>query len=416
MEKNNDADGRQIDINSATAQEIRCRSAMQLIEQLYNIQLVELTSRKVTDDICEKYMLHSIQYYFNEKVLDMTRQYLDEDTIYHIIDAFLVHFMIFSVSGIPYMFGPFCTVILSETDAKSILRQCSVQDLNSKNFLTYRGAFPLIKEIDAYNIVSSFIHIVSPEENGKTIRRISSEHETQDTDRSDESRRANYSAMLEQRYTHEKKFMEDIIVGNTRSAINNLHNMQQDVSYLKRIGTTLESEKIGAAITRTTVRIAAIQAGLPALIIDKLSTENTIETMGAKNTEDILLAKEKMVRNFCRAIREIRENKYSARVQSTLYCLNHDYAKPISFAELSKDLNVSENRLISSFKKEVGTTPNTYLTKIRMQNAAHLLVNGNMSVGDVSNAVGISDSNYFVKLFKKELGETPTEYRKRHTT
>jgi YesN/AraC family two-component response regulator len=122
-----------------------------------------------------------------------------------------------------------------------------------------------------------------------------------------------------------------------------------------------------------------------------------------------------MVRNFCRAIREIRENKYSARVQSTLYFLNHNYQNSISFSELSADLNVSENRLISSFKKEMGTTPNAYLTKIRMQNAAHLLINGSMSVSDVSNAVGISDSNYFVKLFKKEFGETPTVYRKRHT-
>jgi Response regulator containing CheY-like receiver domain and AraC-type DNA-binding domain len=415
MDKEFNTDTCQTEIKSSEAKEIRCQAAVQLIEQLYNIQLLALTSRNITDDVCEKYRLHPIQYYFNEKVLDMTRHYLEEDTIYHISDAFFVHFMIFIVSDIPYMFGPFCTVILSETDAKSILRQCSV-DLDAKSFLTYRGAFPLMKEIEAYNIVSSFIHIVSPDENGKTIRRISSEHDIQDTEKSDESKRANYSAMIEQRYTHEKKFMEDITSGSTRSAINNLHNMQQDVSYLKRIGTTLESEKIGAAITRTTVRIAAMQAGLPALIIDKLSTENTVETMGAKTTEEILLAKEKMVRNFCKAIREIRENKYSARVQSIIYYLNHDYSKLISFSELSKDLNVSENRLISSFKKEVGTTPNAYLTKIRMQNAAHLLVSGGMSVADVSNAVGISDSNYFVKLFKKELGETPTEYRKRHTT
>jgi methylphosphotriester-DNA--protein-cysteine methyltransferase len=52
-------------------------------------------------------------------------------------------------------------------------------------------------------------------------------------------------------------------------------------------------------------------------------------------------------------------------------------------------------------RKEVGTTPNADLTKIRMQNGAHLLINGSMPVSDVSNAVGIIDSNYFVKPFKK---------------
>lgn len=411
----NDAEDIQIEVNSKTAGEIRRWSAIQLIRQLYNVQFIELSSREVSDEVCEKYRLHPTQYYFNENILDLIRPYLQEDSVYHISDAFLIHFMIFTINSIPYLFGPFCTVVLTEVDAKGILRQCSAQDVDVKSFLTYRGAFPLLKETEACNIVSSFIHIVSPENSEKTIRRISGEHDIQDHDRPDEAKRENFGAILEQRYAHEKSFMEDIKSGSTWSAIKNLHHLEQDVSYLKRIGSTLESEKIGAAITRTTVRIAATQAGLPSLIIDKLSTENTIEIKGASSIEEIRLAKEKMVRNFCRMIREIRENKYSARVQSILYYLKHQYAERISLLELSKELNVSENRLIVSFRKEVGTTPNAYLTKIRMQNAASLLLSGSMTVGDVSNAVGISDSNYFVKLFKKEFGVTPTAYRKKHT-
>ena len=410
-----DLEDNQIEANGTSAEEIRRSSAIQLIKQLYNVQFIELSSREISDEVCEKYRLHTTQYYFNENILDMMRQYLEEDDVYHISDAFLVHFMIFSVNSITYMFGPFCTVVLTESEAKRILKQSSVQDVDAKNFLTYRGAFPLIKEADACNIIYSFVNITSPENNGKTIRRISSEHYTQDGDIPDETKQANYSIMLEQRYAHEKKFMEDIINGNTWSAINNLHNLDQSVTHLKRIGTALESEKIGAAISRTTVRIAATQAGLPSLIIDKLSTENTVEIKKATSTEEILLAKDKMVRNFCKAIREIRDNKYSARVQCILYYINHDYAKSISFLDLSYDLNVSENRLIASFKKEVGTTPNAYLTKIRMQKAAHLLINERMTVADVSNTVGISDSNYFVKLFKKEFGLTPTDYRKRRS-
>jgi YesN/AraC family two-component response regulator len=417
MDQNRDADTRQLEKSCATAQEIRCATALQLIAQLYHVQFIELTDRKVIDEVCEKYRLHPIQSYFNENVLDLTRQSIDEDTAYHIVGAFLVHFILFSVSGVPYLFGPFCTDVLSKTDANCILRQCSVQDLDPKHFLTYHGSLPLIKEIDAYKIVSTFIHTVNPEEADKDIRKISSENNPLYDDASDKSHRANHSALLEQRYAHEKKFMEDIISGNTRSAISNLKMLERDVSYLIRIdNTALEYEKIGAAITRTTVRLAAIQAGLPAYIIDKFSTENTLEIIRVKTSEEVHAAKETLVRNICKAIREIKENKFSARVQSTMYCLNHSYQNPISMSELSEDLNVSENRLVASFKKEVGITPNAYLTKIRMQHAAHLLISGNMSVNDVSIAVGISDANYFVKLFKKIYGETPTVYRNRHTT
>lgn len=410
-----DLEENQIEANSTTVVEIRRLSAIQLIRQLYNVQFIELSSREISNEICEKYRLHATQYYFNEKILDMMWQNLEEDNIYHISDGFLVHFIIFRVNSIPYMFGPFCTVELTESEARRILRHCDLQDVDAKNFLNYRGTFPLIKETEASNIIFSFINHTCPDNNERTIRRITSEIYTQDGDILDETQHVNYGIMLEQRYAFEKQFMEAIITGNTWSAINNLHNLDQNVSYLKRIGNAVESERIGAAITRTTVRIAAAQAGLPSLIIDKLSTENTVEIKNATNTGEILLAKDKMVRNFCKAIRKIRDNKYSARVQSILYYINHDYASPISFLDLSHDLNISENRLISSFKKEVGTTPNAYLTKIRMEKAAELLVGGRMTVGDVSHKIGISDSNYFVKLFKKEFGMTPTDYRKRRS-
>ncbi len=78
------------------------------------------------------------------------------------------------------------------------------------------------------------------------------------------------------------------------------------------------------------------------------------------------------------------------------------------FSELSEELNVSENRLILSFKKEVAPHQMPTLQKFGCRTPPILLINGSMSVSDVSNAVGIGDSNYFVKLFKKEFGETPT--------
>ena len=152
------------------------------------------------------------------------------------------------------------------------------------------------------------------------------------------------------------------------------------------------------------------------LIIDRISSANTTQVSKAKTVGDIMIAKEIMIRDFCKAIREMRENKYSALVQSVLYCLNHDYSSSIDLLSLSNELGISESRLIKNFKKEIGLTPSAYLAKIRMQKAALLLISGTMSVSEISTAVGISDSNYFVKLFKKEFDEAPTAYRKRHTT
>ena len=48
-----------------------------------------------------------------------------------------------------------------------------------------------------------------------------------------------------------------------------------------------------------------------------------------------------------------------------------------------------------------------------MNQAAWNLANTRLSIHQVSEQVGILDSNYFVKLFKREYGETPSRYREK---
>ena len=47
-----------------------------------------------------------------------------------------------------------------------------------------------------------------------------------------------------------------------------------------------------------------------------------------------------------------------------------------------------------------------------MKKAASLLKSTEEEISKVSNLVGISDANYFVKLFKTCFDMTPKEYRK----
>lgn len=214
-------------------------------------------------------------------------------------------------------------------------------------------------------------------------------------------------------HSYEQRFLLDIENGNAKSALLDLHNMEADVKYLKQIGTTLENEKIGSAITRTTVRLAAMRANLPIYIIDQLSRENTIATFNAKNVDEIFQAKESMIRKFCTAIQYNKTNHYSALVQSILYYLDHNYYQDISLDEMASELSLSKKHIIAEFKKETGSTPIAYLRRKRLKQASVLLSGTNLTVQEVSASVGISDANYFIKLFKKEYGLTPHSYKKK---
>ncbi len=395
--------------------EIRYRTAADIITRLYNARLTELRTRAQAEAFCRANRLHRVQYYLDEKVLSIARETLSERICFVICDVFLLHFLLFSVRGVPYIFGPFCPEHLTESGAAAVIRQYGLDSLDATQLADYCGTYPSMSDLKAQNIVTALIHAVYPGEPDKQIRRIDSRSGTADPAEGEALLRANHNTLIERRYANERQMVDMIRQGDARSAIHYLHIVEQDVTYIKSRAPTVERERVGAAILRTTVRHAATEAGIPALVIDQITSRNAEEVAAARDEQSILLAKEHLIRSVCKAVRDARENRYSALVQNTLYYLEHEYKNEVSVENLSAEFSVSADHLIASFKKETGTTPNAYLTKVRMKNAANLLMTGSMAVGDVSMAVGIADPNYFVKLFKKEFGETPSSFRKRHT-
>lgn len=391
----------------------RYKVASSLIQDFYHLQINILEQKEQFEEFIYKNRMHKVQAFFTSEILKLYTERFTPDSIYYLTDAFMVHLVIFFIEENPIVLGPFCTLLMTDKDARTIFEQYKITNLSKTDFFSYLSSLPVIKESELFRMVTSLIHTVCPYAPEKQIQHvnffnlpeiISEEYIT----------REHYTELLEKRYTYEQHFIQAIENGNSRSAIFNLHNMQMDVAYLKRIGTTLENERIGAAITRTTVRLAALRAGLPAIVVDRLSSQNTAVTHNAKSVEEILTAKEKMIREFCNAIHHYKDEKYSFLVQSALYFFDHQYYKDIKLKELADELNVSLNHLISVFRKETGITPNSYLQKSRMKQASILLSSTDMTMQEISSSVGVSDANYFIKVFKKYYGETPTNYRKRY--
>lgn len=387
--------------------------AASLIQDFYHLQISVFDQEDQIEKFIDKNRIHNVQAFFTSEILNLYTQQYVPDRIYYLTDAFMVHLVIFFIEENPVVIGPFCTLLMTPKDARTIFDQYKITNLSQTDFFSYLSSLPAIKESELFRMVSSLIHTVCPQSPEKQIQHINFFNHTALIPKEYETRE-HYTELLEKRYTYEQHFIQAIERGNSRSAIFNLHNMQMDVAYLKRIGTTLENERIGAAITRTTVRLAALRSGLPAIVVDRISSQNTAVTHSAKSVEEILTAKEKMIREFCNAIHHYKDQKYSFLVQSALYFFDHEYYKDIRIKELADELNVSLNHLISVFRRETGTTPNSYLQKSRMKQASILLSSTDMSMQEISSSVGISDANYFIKVFKKLYGETPTNYRRKY--
>ena len=92
--------------------------------------------------------------------------------------------------------------------------------------------------------------------------------------------------------------------------------------------------------------------------------------------------------------------------------LHENFGERIMIKDICRSLGCSKSALLSSFKSEYGTTVNSYLCEIRINEAKRLLSSTNMSISDVADATGFYDGSYFSKVFSEKVGQSPSEYRK----
>lgn len=86
--------------------------------------------------------------------------------------------------------------------------------------------------------------------------------------------------------------------------------------------------------------------------------------------------------------------------------------KKITIKDICNEIGCSKTTLISSYKKEFGTTVNEAITTAKLEKAKKLLSAGIMSINEVSLATGFYDQSYFSKVFSGEYGISPSEYKK----
>jgi AraC-like DNA-binding protein len=79
---------------------------------------------------------------------------------------------------------------------------------------------------------------------------------------------------------------------------------------------------------------------------------------------------------------------------------------------LAQMMNMGRTKFFGKVKELTGLSPNKYLLNARMQRAADLLADGELTVAEVCYKVGIQDPSYFNKLFKSAYGVPPSKYKR----
>lgn len=92
--------------------------------------------------------------------------------------------------------------------------------------------------------------------------------------------------------------------------------------------------------------------------------------------------------------------------------IERDYAKTdLSLTKVANELNISANYLSNLFSKKRGIPFKRYLQQHRVQQAERRLLQTDLPIAEIAEAVGFLDSNYFTKVFRDYYHVTPYRYR-----
>ncbi len=93
--------------------------------------------------------------------------------------------------------------------------------------------------------------------------------------------------------------------------------------------------------------------------------------------------------------------------------IDRDYAQPLDIPSLARDAHLSAGHLSRQFKLAYGEAPYSYLMTRRIERAMTLLRRGDLSVTEVSLAVGCPSLGTFSTRFTELVGVPPSVYRER---
>ena len=101
-------------------------------------------------------------------------------------------------------------------------------------------------------------------------------------------------------------------------------------------------------------------------------------------------------------------------IKKMIAYIEKNYAKSLKLEMLGQLFGYNSAYLGKLFKSNVGESFNTYLERVRINNAQRMLREGNHKVYEISKDIGFKNVDYFYKKFKKYVGESPSEYRGHH--
>ncbi len=114
-----------------------------------------------------------------------------------------------------------------------------------------------------------------------------------------------------------------------------------------------------------------------------------------------------IVRNFSKT----NESMESAPILKALNYMHLNFKNQITLQQISKYVGLSPTYFSTVFGKKMNTSFKSYLSSLRLNYAAKLLIISDISTTEICYASGFNDFSNFARAFKGEFLVSPSKYR-----
>lgn len=104
--------------------------------------------------------------------------------------------------------------------------------------------------------------------------------------------------------------------------------------------------------------------------------------------------------------------QHDALVRDIQRYVGENLEADLSIESIGHQFHLSRRHLTRIFKAVTDETLLDFTNRIRVETAAKLVLNTQLSILDVSLAVGLHSPSYLTRLFHRHLGLSPSELRK----
>ena len=276
----------------------------------------------------------------------------------------------------------------------------------------------------------------------------------------DNKERNKTNSMLKQEYTFDIS-KPTILIVEDNEEMNNF--IAHEINSVHNVLTALNGEEAMNILNEFSVQLVVSDIMMPVMdgfcLLKKVKTDldyshvpvilltakNTVQSrlegleLGADAyiekpfSVDILLAQIANLLNNRDSIRNYYFNSPIANLKSMAYTkadeiflesLNEIIIKNISNTNLdvemiAEQMNMSRPTLYRKIKAISDLTPNDLIRICRLKKAAELIIQGKVSLCEISEKVGFSSQSYFSRSFSKQFGISPSDYsnsNKKHST